>query len=63
MTRHDYCARCGADAKEVRQLQARCVAYTYHGSHIWTWNEGDSIIPFPDRRELIEAKQMVARKG
>ena len=50
--KHDYCARCGVSSKE----RGWCVdAYgNWTGNHIWTWNEGDSIIPHMGRKKRIE---------
>ena len=63
--KHDYCARCGADAKESRELRAGCEAGygNWTGNHIWTWNEGDSIVPHMERKERVEAGRVREEKG
>ncbi len=49
--RHNFCARCGQPRGGLL-----CVGDDgdWYGPHIWAWSRGDSIIPFPSSRELVE---------
>ena len=52
--KHDYCARCGVSSKERGWYCVDAYDDDWAGNHIWTWNEGDSIIPHMGRKKRIE---------